>query len=70
MNKKIYVWLAGLVLASLILSACEGGQAAVQRDVLSLNWDQVIEESKTDGEVVFYSWLGEEYWKEAARLFT
>lgn len=70
MNKKNHIWLVGLVLASVILSACAGGQTATPKDVLSLTWDQVVEQAKADGEVVFYSWWGEEYWKEAARLFT
>lgn len=70
MNKSKYVWLVGLFLVSLIVSACGGGQSGAQKDVLSLNWDQVVEQAKADKEVVFYAWWGEAYWTEAARLFT
>jgi putative spermidine/putrescine transport system substrate-binding protein len=38
-------------------------------DYLSMPWDKVMEAAKTDGEIVFYSWWGEEYWTEAAKDF-
>jgi putative spermidine/putrescine transport system substrate-binding protein len=69
MKTHKHFWLVGLVVASLLVSGCGGAQPAAQTDVLSLSWDQVVAQAKTEGEVVFYSWWGEEYWREAARLF-
>jgi putative spermidine/putrescine transport system substrate-binding protein len=69
MNKPWHVWIAALVVVGLLVSACGGAQPAAQTDVLSLNWDQVVEQAKREGEVVFYSWWGEEYWREAAQRF-
>jgi putative spermidine/putrescine transport system substrate-binding protein len=70
MNKKMYAWLTGLFLLSLIVSACGGAQPAAQKDVLSMSWDQVVQQAKSDGEVVFYAWWGENFWKDAASQFT
>jgi putative spermidine/putrescine transport system substrate-binding protein len=70
MNTRPRFWLVVLVLVSLTLSACGGAQPAVQTDVLALSWDEVVEAAKAEGEVVFYSWWGEEYWREAATRFT
>ena len=70
MNKKNYVWLVGLFLVSLIVSACGGAQPAAQKDVLNMSWDHVVEQAKADGEVVFYAWWGENFWKDAANQFT
>lgn len=62
-------------LAVIVLSACAGVQpVAVQKptaptDVLSMSWDQIVAQAKTEKDLVFYAWWGEEYWKEAARRF-
>lgn len=62
-------------LAVIVLSACAGVQpVAVQQptaptDVLSMSWDQIVAQAKTEKDMVFYAWWGEEYWKEAARRF-
>lgn len=65
-------------LAVIVLSACAGVQpVAVQQptapaapaDVLSMSWDQIVAQAKTEKDLVFYAWWGDEYWKEAARRF-
>ncbi|HZQ08011.1 MAG TPA: hypothetical protein VFD70_15620, partial [Anaerolineae bacterium] len=43
--------------------------ASAKPDVLNMSWDQIVEQAKAEKDVVFYAWWGEEYWKEAARLF-
>ena len=68
MNRKLSL-LTYLILVSLLVAACGGAQPAAQKDYLGMSWDQIVTEAKAEGEVVFYSWWGEEYWREAARLF-
>ncbi|GAA0427588.1 LysR family transcriptional regulator [Acrocarpospora corrugata] len=60
---------AAAALLLLPLSACAQEPEAVAKDYLGMTWDQIVAEAKAEGEVVFSAWWGEEYWKEAARLF-
>ena len=32
-------------------------------------WDKVVEAAKAEGEVTFYAWWGEEFWRTAAKDF-
>jgi putative spermidine/putrescine transport system substrate-binding protein len=43
--------------------------ASATTDVLSMSWDQIVAQAKTEGEVVFSAWWGEAYWKEATQKF-
>ncbi len=43
--------------------------SAAEKDYLSMSWDQIIAEAKAEGELVFYSWWGEEHWIEAGKEF-
>ncbi len=59
-----------LVVAGLLATACApGAQPAAKKDYLSMSWDEITTEAKNEKELTFFSWWGEEYWKEAARLF-
>jgi putative spermidine/putrescine transport system substrate-binding protein len=62
------------VLAFIVLTACAGAppapaQPTAKPDLLSMSWDQVVQQAKAEKDVVFYAWWGEEFWKEAARRF-
>ena len=39
-------------------------------DYLTMTSDQLVAQAKTEGEVVFSAWWGEEFWKEVAKQFT
>ena len=39
-------------------------------DYLSMTQDQLVAQAKTEGEIVFSAWWGEEFWKEVATEFT
>ncbi|MEA2605675.1 MAG: putative spermidine/putrescine transport system substrate-binding protein [Chloroflexota bacterium] len=39
-------------------------------DYLAMSWDQLTAQAKTEGEIVFSAWWGEEFWKEVAKEFT
>jgi putative spermidine/putrescine transport system substrate-binding protein len=39
------------------------------KDYLTMSWDQIEQEAKAEGELVFYMWWGEEYWKTAGQKF-
>jgi putative spermidine/putrescine transport system substrate-binding protein len=60
-----------------ILSAMLGlaGLLGVQQsalaadDPLTMPWDKVVEAAKAEGEVTFYAWWGEEFWRTAAKDF-
>jgi putative spermidine/putrescine transport system substrate-binding protein len=38
-------------------------------DFLTMPWDKVVEAAKAEGEVTFYAWWGEEFWRTAAKDF-
>jgi putative spermidine/putrescine transport system substrate-binding protein len=65
--------MALVLLVSLLLPACAPAAPAAApetaKDYLNMSWDEVVAEAKTEGEVVFYMWWGEEYWKTAAQKF-
>jgi putative spermidine/putrescine transport system substrate-binding protein len=68
--KVYYKTIILFVLLALILPACAGAQpAATQKDYLNMSWDQIVAEAKQEGELTFYMWWGEEYWKSAAQKF-
>ena len=50
-----------------LLSAPEIGLAA--DDYLKKPWDKVVEAAKAEGELTFYAWWGEEFWRTAAKDF-
>jgi putative spermidine/putrescine transport system substrate-binding protein len=50
-----------------LLSAPEIGLAA--DDYLKKPWDKVVAAAKAEGELTFYAWWGEEFWRTAAKDF-
>src|SRR5262245_25979348 len=47
-----------------------GGPAfAADPDYRSMPWDQVVAAAKQQQPVVFYSWWGEEFWRDAGKDF-
>lgn len=57
-----------LVAAAAALSI--GGSAvAAEADYLSISWDKVTEAAKAESGVIFYSWWGEEFWRDAGKDF-
>ncbi len=55
---------------ALLASAAAGTSAAFAADAeLSKPWDQIVADAKSEGEVTFYAWWGEEFWKNAAKEF-
>jgi putative spermidine/putrescine transport system substrate-binding protein len=38
-------------------------------DYLKMPWDKVVEAAKAEGELTFYAWWGEEFWRTAAKDF-
>jgi putative spermidine/putrescine transport system substrate-binding protein len=53
--------LAGLIAAPSLSRAAD--------DYLKLPWDKVVEAAKAEGELTFYAWWGEEFWRTAAKDF-
>jgi putative spermidine/putrescine transport system substrate-binding protein len=61
----------------IVLSALLGlaGLAALPQpgraadDLLKMPWDKVVEAAKAEGEMTFYAWWGEEFWRTAAKDF-
>ena len=45
------------------------GVAWGANDFLTMPWDKVVEAAKAEGEVTFYAWWGEEFWRTAAKDF-
>ncbi len=51
-------------------AAVVGSSAAVaQDDLLGKSWDEIVAQGKAEGELTFYAWWGEEFWRNAASKF-
>jgi len=61
------VFIAGALSLTALLDGVSSGQAA--EDFLTMPWDKVVEAAKAEGEVTFYAWWGEEFWRTAAKDF-
>ena len=61
------VFLSGALTLATLLSGLSSAQAA--EDYLKMPWDKVVEAAKSEGEVTFYAWWGEEFWRTAAKDF-
>ena len=70
MKKHLVKAIALLIALSMIATVFAPLAAAQEPDYLAMSWDEIEAAAKEEGSVVFYMWWGEEYWKEAARLFT
>jgi putative spermidine/putrescine transport system substrate-binding protein len=57
---------AGLGLTSLMIHPALGLAA---EDLLKEPWDKVVAAAKAEGELTFYAWWGEEFWRTAAKEF-
>lgn len=57
---------AGLSLAGFMLGLTPSPAA---EDYLKAPWDQVVAAAKKEGELTFYAWWGEEFWRKAAQEF-
>ena len=54
------------------LAAAVGLAAATQAsaaELSSMSWDDIVAQAKQEGEVTFFSWWGEEWWRTAAKQF-
>lgn len=70
--KSLYKIVVAVMLIAMVLSAC-GSKAepteAAAVDPLGMSWDEIVAQAKDEGELVFYAWWGEEFWKTAAQNF-
>jgi putative spermidine/putrescine transport system substrate-binding protein len=57
-----------LVAAAAAMSLA-GSAMAADADYLSTPWDKVVEAAKSQSGVTFYSWWGEEFWRDAGKDF-
>lgn len=67
--KKIALFVVLALLCCSMIFAGGKKEEVVEKDYHSMSWDQIIEEAKAEGEVVFYSWWGEQHWIEAGKEF-
>ncbi len=59
-----------LVSTIALLAPVVGASAGYAADnVLTKPWDQIVTDAKTEGELTFYAWWGEEFWRDAAKDF-
>ena len=40
-----------------------------QDDLLGKSWQEIVAQAKTEGELTFYAWWGEQFWRDAAADF-
>ncbi|MDX9802285.1 MAG: hypothetical protein RBT69_13225, partial [Spirochaetia bacterium] len=69
MKKRIFLVFIGILLCSLAFAGGTKEKASMEKDYLSMSWDQITAEAKEEGELVFYTWWGEEHWIEAGKEF-
>jgi len=71
MKKRTLLVVIALLVCTMAFAggAKEKAPAAEGKDYLSMSWDKIIEEAKAEGELVFYTWWGEEHWIEAGKEF-
>lgn len=51
-------------------AATDPGPTGDPANPVTLTWDEVVTQAKAEGELNFYAWWGEDFWKEAATKFT
>ncbi|MEQ1769281.1 MAG: extracellular solute-binding protein [Devosia sp.] len=54
---------------ALAIAATVPGVAQAQDAVLGKSWDDIVAQGKSEGELTFYAWWGEEFWRNAAADF-
>jgi putative spermidine/putrescine transport system substrate-binding protein len=69
MDWKKRISASAALAAGLLLSSGIAGVATAADDLLKAPWDQVVAQAKTEGELTFYAWWGEEFWRTAAKDF-
>jgi putative spermidine/putrescine transport system substrate-binding protein len=61
------------LMASAAVAAVAGilvsGASMAQDDLLAKSWDEIVAEAKAEGQLTFYAWWGEEFWRNAAAGF-
>ena len=55
--------------AIVLAAALTPNVALAQDDVLGKSWDEIVAQAKSEGELTFYAWWGEEFWRNAAAKF-
>lgn len=56
--------------ASQAAAATPGPTVSQGPDYLGMSWDEIVTQAKSEKELVFSAWWGEEFWKEVASQFT
>lgn len=51
------------------MAATVSTAANAQDDLLGKSWDDIVAQAKTEGELTFYAWWGEQFWRDAAAGF-
>lgn len=57
------------LIASVAAMSLSGAAVAADADYLTMPWDKVTETAKGQSGVTFYSWWGEEFWRDAGKDF-
>lgn len=71
MRRPIGAIIALTVLGALATACSDDDEKkASDKDYLGMSWEEIEEEAKAEGELVFSAWWGEEFFKEAAAQFT
>ena len=68
--KKLLVFL--IIVFVLLTPVFAGGKKEAskeEKDYVKMSFDQLVEEAKAEGEMVFYTWWGENHWVEAGKEF-
>jgi putative spermidine/putrescine transport system substrate-binding protein len=66
MQTRRSILAAGLALAAMVALQAP---ARAADDYLTMSWDQIVAAGKKEGQLVFYSWWGEEFWRSAGEAF-
>lgn len=61
-----------ILLASAVALAANAALPAASRaqdDLLAKPWEEIVAQAKSEGELTFYAWWGEQFWRDAAAGF-
>lgn len=51
------------------MAAALPGAATAQEEMLAKSWDDIVAQARSEGELTFYAWWGEQFWRDAAAGF-
>ena len=69
MKKILGILIIALILCVPVFAGGKKEAKMEEKDYTAMTFDELVEEAKAEGEMVFYTWWGENHWVEAGKEF-